>query len=136
MSALTAVAGTALPPLALRVTRETAVRYAGASGDFNPIHYSDHAAAALGLDSVLVQGMWTMGAALRVVTDWCGPQALLSYAVRFTRQVPVPDDGQGTLVEFGATIDAVADGVATLTVTATCDGDKVLGQAKATVRCD
>ena len=72
--------GDALPPLTVRFTRERLVRYAGASTDFNPIHYSDHFATQVGLPGVIAHGMLTMGAALRVVTDWVGdPAAVTAY---------------------------------------------------------
>ena len=129
--------GLELAPLTVRLTRETLVRYAGASGDFNPIHWSDRAAAALGLPSVIAHGMLTMGTALRVVTDWCGdPARVQSYFVRFTKPVPVPDDDAGARVEFAGRVTAVADGVATIALEATCDGTKVLGAAKCEVRVD
>ena len=80
--------GTVLPSITATFTRETLVRYAGASTDFNPIHYSDRAASELGLPGVIAHGMLTMGTALRVVTDWCGdPARVLSYYVRFTKPV-------------------------------------------------
>ena len=95
--------GTELPALTLRYTREDLIRYAGASGDFNPIHWSDRAAAALGLPSVLAHGMLTMGRALRIVTDWAGdPGRVVGYFVRFTRPVRVPDTAEGATVEKGA----------------------------------
>ena len=96
--------GTALPPLTVRFTRERLVRYAGASTDFNPIHYSDHFAAQIGLPGVIAHGMLTMGTALRVVTDWVGDQGTVrSYFVRFTKPVVVPDDDAGAEVTFSAT---------------------------------
>lgn len=67
--------GTTLPSISTVFTRTTLVRYAGASTDFNPIHYSDAKAAELGLPGVIAHGMLTMGAALRVVTDWCGDRS-------------------------------------------------------------
>ncbi len=127
--------GTVLPSITATFTRQTLVRYAGASTDFNPIHYSDAAAAALGLPSVIAHGMLTMGTALRVVTDWCGdPARVLSYYVRFVKSVPVPDDLDGVTVTFGGTVTKVEDGIATVTIEATLDGLKVLGGAKADVR--
>lgn len=127
--------GTVLPSITATFTRQTLVRYAGASTDFNPIHYSDAAAAALGLPSVIAHGMLTMGTALRVVTDWCGdPARVLSYYVRFVKSVPVPDDADGATVTFGGTVTKVEDGIATVTIEATLDGVKVLGGAKADVR--
>lgn len=128
------VVGTELPELRVRVTRATAVRYAGAATDFNPIHYSDRAAAALGLPGVLAHGMWTMGGALRAVTDWVGdPARVRSYGVRFTKPVVIPDSDEGTEVRVRGAVTAVADGVVTITLEATCGGDKVLGNAVAEV---
>jgi acyl dehydratase len=131
VSGFTAEVGTTLPTLTLRVTRETLVRYAGASGDFNPIHYSDHAATALGLPGVIAHGMLTMGLAVRAVTDWAGPGTrLVSYGVRFTRPVPVPDDGVGAELLVAGTVTAVDAESVTVTLEATCDGEKVLGAAR------
>ncbi len=129
--------GTVLPGITATFTRETLVRYAGASTDFNPIHYSDRAASELGLPGVIAHGMLTMGTALRVVTDWCGdPARVLSYYVRFVKSVLVPDTAEGATVTFGGTVTKVADGVATVTIEAVFDGTKVLGGAKAEVRLD
>jgi acyl dehydratase len=126
--------GTELPPLALRVTRADLVRYAGASGDLNPIHWSDRVAAAVGLPGVIAHGMFTMALAGRIVTDWAGgPAAVRSYGVRFTRPVVVPDDDEGALVEVTAKVRAVADGIATVAITATSGGKTVLGRAVAEV---
>ncbi|WP_026927678.1 MaoC/PaaZ C-terminal domain-containing protein [Granulicoccus phenolivorans] len=123
-----------LPPLEIRVTREQLVRYAGASGDFNPIHYSDHFATALGLDGVVAHGMLTMGLGLRVVTDWCGdPARVVTYSFRFRRPVPVPDDADGTLVSFTATAEDAADGIIPISVQARVAGT-VVGSGKAEVR--
>lgn len=135
MSDLTAVeAGQVLPGFSRTFTRVDLVRYAGASGDFNPIHWSDAAAASLGLPDVIAHGMLTMGTALRVVTDWAGdPGRVRSYYVRFTKPVPVSADG-GAVVEFAGTVTGVADGVATVSIEAKCDGAKVLGSAVAEVR--
>ncbi|MFT4294101.1 MAG: MaoC/PaaZ C-terminal domain-containing protein [Micropruina sp.] len=129
--------GTVLPSITTAFTRSTLVRYAGASTDFNPIHYSDRAAAELGLPDVIAHGMLTMGSALRVVTDWCGdPGRVLSYYVRFVKSVPVPDTADGSTVTFGGTVTKVEDGIATVTIEALFDGAKVLGGAKAEVRID
>ena len=128
------VPGTQVGSLRVRFTREQLVRYAGASGDFNPIHYSDHFATALGLPGVTAHGMLTMGTALRVVTDWVGdPARVLSYSARFTRPVVVPDDADGAEVSFTATVTSVDAGVAVLGIEAVCDGVKVLGAARAEV---
>jgi acyl dehydratase len=133
MTTLTATEGQSLPGFVRTLTRADLVRYAGASGDFNPIHWSDTAAAALGLPDVIAHGMLTMGTALRVVTDWTGdPGRVRSYSVRFTKPVVVPA-GEGTVVQFAGTVTSVADGVATVSIEATCDGVKVLGAAVAEV---
>lgn len=129
--------GQVLPELRVRVTRSTVVRYSGASTDFNEIHFSDRHARAIGLPGVVAHGMWTMGAGLKVVTDWIGdPGRVLSYFVRFTRPVVVPDTDEGTEVHYTGTVTAVADGVATVSITATCGDEAVLGAAKAEVRVD
>ena len=126
--------GTELPALSLTFTREGLVRYAGASGDFNPIHWSDRAAAAVGMPGVIAHAM---GRALRVVTDWVGdPERVVSYGVRFSKPVPVPDDDEGVEVLVRGTVTAVGDGLATVTITATLGQTKVLGAATAEVRLD
>ena len=133
----TPTVGENLPELKVRVTRSRVVRYSGASTDFNEIHFSDRHARALGLPSVVAHGMWTMGAGLRVVTDWIGdPQRVSSYQVRFTRPVVVPDDDDGIEVVFNATVTAVEDASATVSITAACQGESVLGAARAEVRLD
>ncbi len=135
MSADAIEVGTQLPPLTVHLTRADLVRYAGASGDFNPIHWSDRAATALGLEGVLAHGMLTMGTALRVVTDWIGdPARVVAYSTRFTKPVFVPDDDTGAEVSFNGTVSAVSDDVATVTVEAVCAGVKVLGAARVEVR--
>ncbi|MBB1508689.1 MaoC/PaaZ C-terminal domain-containing protein [Tessaracoccus sp. MC1756] len=129
--------GTELPELRVKVTRSTVVRYSGASTDFNEIHFSDRHAQAIGLPGVVAHGMWTMGAGLKIVTDWAGdPARVLSYFVRFTRPVVVPDTDEGTEVVYTAKVTEVADGVAKLAITATCGHDAVLGAARAEVRLD
>jgi acyl dehydratase len=126
--------GTELPPLTLHITRADLVRYAGASGDFNPIHWSDRVASSVGLPGVIAHGMLTMALAGRIVTDWAGdPAAVRSYGVRFTRPVVVPDDDTGALVEIAGVVKDVVDGVATVAITATFDGKTVLGRAVAEV---
>lgn len=125
--------GTELPAITTHFTRATLVRYAGASTDFNPIHWSERKAHELGLPTVIAHGMLTMGTALRVVTDWAGdPGRVLSYSVRFTKPVVVPADG-GADVRFAGTVTKVADGVATVAIEAVCGDTKVLGAAVAEV---
>ncbi|MCG5461322.1 MaoC family dehydratase [Micromonospora sp. MED01] len=125
-----------LPAQTFQVTRADLVRYAGASGDFNPIHWSDRVATAVGLPGVIAHGMFTMALVGRAVTEWAGsPDAVVEYGVRFTRPVVVPDDDQGTEIEVTARVREVTeDGLTRLEVTATCLGDKVLSQARATIR--
>ena len=127
--------GTELPPLELRVTRADLVRYAGASGDLNPIHWSDRVATSVGLPGVIAHGMLTMALAGRLVSSWTGddPSAVRSFAVRFTRPVVVPDDDEGALVELSGKVTAVGDGTATIAVTARAGGRTVLGKAVAEV---
>jgi acyl dehydratase len=128
--------GTVLPPATFTVTRDNLIRYAGASGDFNPIHYSDRVAAAVGLPDVIAHGMLTMALAGRVVTDWLGdPTRLVEYGVRFTKPVVVPDDDAGATVEISATVAALLDdGCVRIDLNAVSAGDKVLGRARAVVR--
>jgi acyl dehydratase len=132
-------AGDDLPPLVVRVTRADLVRYAGASGDFNPIHWSERYAVGVGLPNVIGHGMLTMALAGRLVTAWTGdPAAVIGYAARFTRPVVVPDDDEGVTLTVRGTVKAVdADGdhrVATVAVTAAVGGKAVLGRATARVR--
>lgn len=128
--------GDALPPLTVHLDRAQLVRYAGASGDFNPIHWNQRVATEVGLPDVIAHGMLTMAAAGRIVTDWLGdPGPLVDYGVRFTRPVAVADpDGADLLLTatIGA-LDAEAR-TARVDITATFDGKTVLGKARATVR--
>lgn len=129
--------GDELPTLRVPITRAGVVRYFGASTDFNEIHYSDRRAKLIGLPGVVAHGMWTMGAGLRLVSDWIGdPARVQSYFVRFTRPVVVPDDDEGTAVTYEGEVSAIEDGVATIAVKATCGDEAVLGAAKAEVRID
>jgi acyl dehydratase len=128
--------GTELPPRTFALTRADLVRYAGASGDFNVIHWNERAATAVGLPNVIAHGMLTMATAARVVTDWVGdPGALVEYGVRFTRPVPVQDDDRGATLEVSAKVTEKLEGnLVRVTITAACDGQTVLGAAKALVR--
>ena len=128
--------GTELPERTFPIQRVDLVRYAGASGDFNVIHWNERVAKAVGLPDVIAHGMLTMAEAGRLVTDWTGdPGALLSYTVRFSRPVVVPDDDRGaTLVVRGVVEDKRDDGTVLVGLTATVDGSKVLTAAKAVVR--
>ena len=125
--------GQELPGFTRTFTRADLVRYAGASGDFNPIHWSNPAAAALGLPDVIAPGMLTMGTALRVVTDWTGdPARVLNYFVRFSKPVVVPET-DGAEVRFSGTVTKVEDGVATVRIEAVAGEVAVLGAATAEV---
>jgi acyl dehydratase len=136
MSAAAVEVGTELPEQVVRVTRADLVRYAGASGDFNPIHWNERVATEVGLPGVIAHGMFTMGIAARVVTGWTGdPSALLEYHVRFGRPVVVPDDDQGAEVTVRGKVGAVLeDGRLRVDLTVTTDGEKVLSLARAIVR--
>ncbi|MEV8528217.1 MaoC family dehydratase [Streptomyces sp. NPDC052000] len=130
--------GIQLPPRSFPVTRATLVRYAGASGDFNPIHWNERAAKEVGLPDVIAHGMFTMAEAARVVTDWAGdPGAVLEYGVRFTKPVVVPNDETGALIEVSAKVAAKLDDEARtvrVDITATSEGQKALGMARAVVQ--
>ena len=119
-----------------RVRRGDLVRYAGASGDVNPIHYSDRIATAMGLPGIIAHGMLTMGLAARAVGEWAGgPDRVVSFSVRFTSMVVVPDDDDGVEVVFSVEPgEPGADGLVPVSVTATCLGEAVLGRASALVR--
>jgi acyl dehydratase len=128
--------GLQLPALTVHLDRARLVRYAGASGDFNPIPWNARVATAVGLPDVIAHGMLTMALAGRIVTDWIGdPSRVLDFGVRFTRPVVVPDpDGVDLQVEAAvAEVDDQA-GTARVDITATVDGRTVLGRARATVR--
>jgi acyl dehydratase len=124
------VAGGSFP-----LTRESLVRYAGASGDFNPIHYRDDIAASVGLPGVLAHGMLTMGLAVQPVVDWAGdPARIVDYQVRFTRPVLV-DPMEGALVTVVARVAAIETDarVARVDLTVTFNDQTVLGKAQARV---
>jgi acyl dehydratase len=131
------VEGLELPSRTFTVTRADLVRYAGASGDFNVIHWNERVAKDVGLPDVIAHGMLTMGLAIQVVTDWLDdPSRLLSYGCRFTRPVVVPDDSQGADVIVSGTVSSVADGVASVALRATCQDVTVLGKATAAIKVD
>ncbi|MEV0050025.1 MaoC family dehydratase [Saccharopolyspora shandongensis] len=128
--------GDQLPALSVPLTRADLVRYAGASGDFNPIHWKERFATEVGLPDVIAHGMLTMAVAGRLVSEWTGdPGAILHYSVRFTRPVVVPDDGTGALVELtGKVAKKNDDGTVKINITARSADQGVLGGASATVR--
>lgn len=128
--------GDELSPAAYQVTRADLIRYAGASGDFNVIHWNERVATSVGLPNVIAHGMLTMALAARVVTDWAGdPGAVRELGVRFTRPVIVPDDEQGALIEVSAKVTELLDASrAKVTITASFGGHTVLGKAVAIVQ--
>jgi acyl dehydratase len=134
MSAGSLVAGQDLPTQTYAVRRSDLVRYAGASGDFNPIHWSERVARSVGLPGVIAHGMFTMALAARAVEVWTEGAEVVELGCRFTNPVLVPDDDQGVDVEVGGTVKEVADGLITISLQVTCGGTKVLGMPKAVVR--
>ncbi|WP_448626811.1 MaoC family dehydratase [Geodermatophilus sp. URMC 64] len=132
---MTVEVGTELPEQTFPVTRVDLVRYAGASGDFNPIHWNERVATSVGLPNVIAHGMLTMALAGRAVTAWAGnPAALVEYHVRFGRPVVVPDDETGTTVSVRGKVAAVLDDDRyRVDLTVTSSGEKVLSLARAVV---
>jgi acyl dehydratase len=126
--------GTVVAERSVELTRESLVRYAGASGDLNPIHYRDDVAARVGLPGVLAHGMLTMGLAVETIVDWLGDSGrIIEYGVRFTRPVVV-DAETGATLTVVAKVGAVEDGVARIDLTVSHDGTVVLGKAQVRVR--
>ncbi len=119
------------------LTRDSLVRYAGASGDFNPIHYRDDTAQSVGLSGVLAHGMLTMGLAVQPVVDWLGGDSgrIADYQVRFTRPVPV-DAEAGAELTIVAKVGVLDDAGARIDLTVTFDGKTVLGKAQVRVLLD
>lgn len=115
------------------ITRDSLVRYAGASGDFNPIHYRDDVAKQVGLPGVLAHGMLTMGISISPVIEWLGdPGKVVDYSVRFTKPVVVPAD-QPAVISVSAVVGAIETDRARLDITTTFEGNNVLGKAQAWV---
>ena len=115
------------------LTRDSLVRYAGASGDFNSIHYRDDIAAEVGLPGVLAHGMLTMGFAVQPVVDWLGDSGrILDYQVRFTRPIVV-DPTDGATVTVVAKVGALDETETRIDLTVTFDGATVLGKAQVRV---
>jgi len=118
------------------LSRDSLVRYAGASGDFNPIHYRDDVAASVGLPGVLAHGMLTMGLAVQPVVDWAGdPARVVDYQVRFTRPVVV-DPVEGAVVAVTAKVGRIDEDAARIDLTVTFGGETVLGKAQVVVRLE
>jgi acyl dehydratase len=124
--------GDVLPEQTYTVTRADLVRYAGASGDFNPIHWSDRVAASVGLPGVIAHGMFTMALAARALDTWAGaPGRVRELGCKFTKPVLVPDDDTGVTVRVSATVTQVTEDAAHLALEVTCGDVKVLGQPRA-----
>jgi hypothetical protein len=134
--------GTELPAKSYQVTRLDLVKYAGASGDFNVIHWNERIAKSVGLPNVIAHGMYTMAQAGKFVTEWAGdPGAVTDFGVRFSAMVPVPDDAPldgstgGATIEFtGKVLDKLEGNQVTVDIVAKAAGAKVLTRARATVR--
>ncbi|TYK47202.1 MaoC/PaaZ C-terminal domain-containing protein [Actinomadura decatromicini] len=127
--------GTELPLRSFPVDRANLVQYAGASGDFNPIHWRESVAKAVGLPDVIAHGMYTMAQGGRFVTDWAGdPGAVVDYGVRFSSPVVVPDEGGATLEISGRVEEKLDDDKVVVALTARSGDQKVLTRAKAVVK--
>jgi acyl dehydratase len=128
--------GTELPPVSYRATRLSLVKYCGASGDFNTIHWNERIARSVGLPNVIAHGMFTMAQAGRYVTDWAGDAGVLvEFGVRFSAPVVVPDDDAGATIEISGTIEEMLDdNRVAVGLTARSGDAKVLSRARAVVR--
>jgi len=136
--------GAEIPVKRYRVTRVDLVKYAGASGDFNPIHWNERFARSVGLPGVIAHGMYTMAQAGKFVTEWAGdPGAVLEFGVRFSGMVPVPDDtdpplggttGGATIEVSGTVAEKLGDNKVAVDIVARSGGTKVLTRSHAVVR--
>jgi acyl dehydratase len=141
VSAADVAVGLELPGLEVPLQRVNLIMYIGVSGDFNPIHWNERIAKMVGLPNVIAHGMLTMAEAGRVVTNWVGdPGAVVSYSVRFSKPVVVPDDDEGATLHFsGKVVEIDEDGEATVELLATSIGPdgaevEVLQNARAVVQ--
>jgi len=127
--------GDELPEQTYTVTRADLVRYAGASGDFNPIHWSDRVATSVGLPGVIAHGMFTMALAARALDTWAGgPGRVAELGCKFTKPVLVPDDDTGVEVVVRGTVKNVSDEGVHVSLEVTCGDEKVLGMPRAVLR--
>ncbi|MEV7430127.1 MULTISPECIES: MaoC/PaaZ C-terminal domain-containing protein [unclassified Nocardioides] len=131
---MTLEAGTELATQRYVVRRADLVRYAGASGDLNPIHWSDRVATAVGLPGVIAHGMYTLALAARAVATWTDDAEVVELGAKFTNPVVVPDDDTGVEIEVAGTVSSVEDGRVAIALVVTSGGQKVLGMPKAVVR--
>ncbi len=129
-------AGAELAPTSYQATRLSLVKYCGASGDFNVIHWNERIATSVGLPNVIAHGMFTMAQAGRYVTDWAGPgAAVVDFGVRFSSMVVVPDDDKGATIEVSGKVEEKLDGNrVVLALTAVSSDTKVLTRARAVVQ--
>jgi acyl dehydratase len=127
--------GTEIEPESYQVTRLSLIKYAGASGDFNVIHWNERIARSVGLPDVIAHGMFTMAQAGRYVTDWAGdPGAVVDFSVRFSAPVPVPDDDKGATIEVSGRIEEKHDNKVVVALTAKSADAKILTRARAVVQ--
>jgi acyl dehydratase len=129
--------GTTIPARSYQLKRVDLVRYAGASGDFNPIHWNERTARQVGLPNVIAHGMLTMAQGGKFVTEWAGddPGAVLEYGVRFSAMVPVPDDDEGATVEVsGKVAKKLGDNKVQVDLSARSGDSKILSRSRAVVR--
>ena len=115
------------------ITRADLVRYAEASGDHNPIHQDEAVATSVGLPGVIAHGMYTMALAARAVAEWFPAAEVVSFGCKFTQPVVVPAEG-AVEIEVAGEVKGADEGLTTIALTVTCDGQKVLGMPKAVVR--
>jgi acyl dehydratase len=129
-------AGAQIPAVSYPVTRLSLIKYCGASGDFNVIHWNERIARSVGLPDVIAHGMFTMAQAGRFVTDWAGPQAFVTeFGVRFSSMVVVPDDDAGASIEVSGQVEDKLDGNrVAIALTARSGDTKVLTRARAVVK--
>jgi acyl dehydratase len=130
-------AGTEIPAKSYQLKRVNLVKYAGASGDFNIIHWNERVATSVGLPNVIAHGMLTMAQAGNFVTEWAGgdPGAVIDFGVRFSAMVPVPDDDEGaTVLVSGKVAKKLGDNTVEVDLTARCGDAKVLSRSRAVVR--
>jgi acyl dehydratase len=129
--------GTEIPPTRYQLKRVDLVKYAGASGDFNIIHWNERVATQVGLPNVIAHGMLTMAQAGKFVTEWAGgdPGAVVEFRVRFSAMVPVPDDDEGATVEVSGKVGKkLGDNKVEVDLTARSGDAKVLSRSRAIVR--
>jgi acyl dehydratase len=127
--------GFELPTKEFKITRADLIKYAGASLDFNVIHWNERIAKSVGLPNVIAHGMLTMGKAIQIVTDWVdNPAKVIDYQVRFAAPVVVPDDDLGATLEVSAKITENLGDRIKIDIQARSEGAKVLGKAVAIVK--